>query len=103
LLLVKGESDRNSQGIKEKEGEKKMKHKTEKWGEFYIYRGWLIKKWDNNYLNDPDIRGVQWNTYKNLAAYHSGGSTDIARTLRDAKMYIDICFNRYARFSERAK
>jgi len=65
-------------------------------GEFYIYRGWLIKKWDNNYLNDPDIRGVQWNTYRNLAAYHAGGAIDIARTLRDAKMYIDICINRDA-------
>ena len=67
---------------------------TKRLGEFYIYRGWLIKKWDNNYLNDPDIYGVQWNTYKNLAAYHSGGCTDIARTLRDAKMYIDICVKR---------
>jgi len=67
---------------------------TKRLGEFYIYRGWLIKKWDNNYLNDPDIRGVQWNTYRNLAAYHAGGTIDIARTLRDAKMYIDICINR---------
>jgi len=69
---------------------------TKRLGEFYIYRGWLIKKWDNNYLNDPDIRGVQWNTYRNLAAYHAGGTIDIARTLRDAKMYIDICINRDA-------
>jgi len=72
------------------------KRTTKRLGEFYIYRGWLIKKWDNNYLNDPDIRGVQWNTYRNLAAYHAGGTIDIARTLRDAKMYIDICINRDA-------
>ena len=72
------------------------KRTTKRLGEFYIYRGWLIKKWDNNYLNDPDIRGVQWNTYINLAAYHAGGTIDIARTLRDAKMYIDICINRDA-------
>jgi len=39
---------------------------------------------------------VQWNTYRNLAAYHAGGTIDIARTLRDAKMYIDICINRDA-------
>ena len=72
------------------------KRTTKRLGEFYIYRGWLVKKWDNNYLNDPDIRGVQWNTYRNLAAYHAGGTIDIARTLRDAKMYIDICINRDA-------
>jgi hypothetical protein len=72
------------------------KRTAKRLGEFYIYRGWLVKKWDNNYLNDPDIRGVQWNTYRNLAAYHAGGTIDIARTLRDAKMYIDICINRDA-------
>jgi len=67
------------------------KHSTKRLGEFYIYRGWLIKKWDNDYLNDPEIRGVQWNTYKNLAAYHASRTIDIASTLRDAKMYIDNC------------
>ena len=71
-----------------------MKHKTKKLGEFYIYRGWLIKKWDNNYLNDPEIRGVQWNTYKNMADYHSGCSIDITSTLRYAKMYVDICIRK---------
>ena len=70
------------------------KNATKRLGEFYIYCGWLIKKWDNNYLNDPEIRGVQWNTYKNLAAYHASETIDIARTLRDAKMYIDICVKR---------
>ena len=72
------------------------KRTTKRLGEFYIYRGWLVKKWNNNYLNDPDIRGVQWNTYRNLAAYHEGSTIDIARTLRGAKMYIDICINRDA-------
>ena len=73
-----------------------MKHTTKKLGEFYTYRGWLIKKWDNNYLNDPDIRGVEWHTYKNIEEYNSSRSIDIVRTLRDAKMYIDICINRRA-------
>ena len=72
------------------------KNVTKRLGEFYIYRGWLIKKWDNNYLNDPYIRGVQWNTYKNLAAYHAGETIDISKTLREAKIYIDICINRNA-------
>jgi len=71
-----------------------MKHTTKKLGEFYIYRGWLIKKWNNNELNDPEIRGVDWNTYRNLAAYHASSTSDIAHTLRDAKMYIDICIER---------
>lgn len=60
----------------------------------YKYRGWLIRKWNNDYLNDPDIRGVQWNTYRNYDEMSTGSSTDIADTLRDAKMYIDICVER---------
>jgi len=42
------------------------KHTVKKLGnDMYQYRGWIIKKWDNNYLNDPEIRGMQWNTYRN--------------------------------------
>jgi len=60
----------------------------------YKYRGWLIRKFNNDYLLDPEIRGVQWNTYRNYDAMSTGSSTDIADTLRDAKMYIDICIKR---------
>ena len=66
-----------------------MKHTTKKLGEFYIYRGWLIKKWDNNYLNDPEIRGVQWNVYWNMEDYHCGSSLDIVSSLKEAKQFID--------------
>jgi len=57
--------------------------------DMYAYRGWLIKKWDNNYLCDDEVRGVQWNTYKTLADYHSGSSMNILPTLRGAKWSID--------------
>lgn len=60
----------------------------------YKYRGWLIRKWDNNYLNDSDVRGYQWNTYRNNDEMAVGNSCDIADTLRGAKMYIDICVKR---------
>jgi hypothetical protein len=72
----------------------KKKHTAKRSGEFYIYRGWLIKKYNNNLLNDPEIRGNQWNTYENQNAYVQSNMTDIARSLRDAKMYIDICEDR---------
>ena len=62
----------------------------------YQYRGWYIQKFDNDYLLDPEIRGMQWNTYRNLEDMFQGCSVDIASTLRDAKMYIDICINRNA-------
>lgn len=57
----------------------------------WTYRGWIIKRWDNNFLNDPEVRGFQYNTYQNEEAYRKSQMTDIARTLRDAKMYIDNC------------
>jgi len=73
----------------------KSKHTHKKLGtDIYQYRGWIIKKWDNNYLLDPEIRGVQWNTYRNIEEYNSGQTIDITSTLKDAKNYIDICFNR---------
>jgi len=62
----------------------------------YQYRGWIIKKFNNDLLLDPEIRGIQWNTYKDMDGYNSSSSIDIASTLRDAKMYIDICVNRNA-------
>jgi len=73
------------------------KHTVKKLGnDMYQYRGWIIKKWDNNYLNDPEIRGMQWNTYRNADEFSKSETIDIASTLRDAKMYIDICINRNA-------
>lgn len=60
----------------------------------WSYRGWIIKRWDNDYLNDPEIRGYQYNTYDSYQNYKSGNSTDIADTLRGAKGYIDDCKNR---------
>jgi|Laugrespbdmm15sd_2_1035082.scaffolds.fasta_scaffold92770_2 hypothetical protein len=73
------------------------KHTAKKLGkDMYQYRGWIIKKFDNGYLLDEEIAGVQWNTYKDMDGYNSSNSIDIASTLRDAKMYIDICFNRNA-------
>lgn len=72
----------------------KRKHIAKRLGDFYIYRGWLIKKIDNNYLNDPEIRGVQWNTYRNQAAHDASSMTDIADTLREARVYVDICVDR---------
>jgi len=62
--------------------------------DMYQYRGWIIKKYDNNYLLDPEIRGFQWNTYRNEERFNSSECTDIAKTLRDAKIYIDICMQR---------
>jgi hypothetical protein len=62
--------------------------------DIYQYRGWIIKKYDNNYLNDDEIKGFQWNTYRNMDEYKASRSIDIASTLRDAKMYIDICVER---------
>ena len=62
--------------------------------DMYQYRGWIIKKFDNGYLLDEEIAGVQWNTYKDMDGYKSSNSIDIASTLRDAKMYIDICVKR---------
>jgi len=76
---------------------KTNKHTVKKLGnDMYQYRGWIIKKWDNNYLNDPEIRGMQWNTYRNADEFSKSETIDIASTLRDAKMYIDICVNRNA-------
>ena len=73
------------------------KHTVKKLGnDMYQYRGWIIKKWNNNYLNDPEIRGMQWNTYRNADEFSKSETIDIASTLRDAKMYIDICINRNA-------
>jgi len=72
-----------------------MRHTAKKLEEnIRLYRGWIIKKWDNNYLNDPEIRGFEYHTYRNIDEYHRGRSIDITRTLKDAKMYIDICEDR---------
>jgi hypothetical protein len=71
------------------------KHTSKKLGnDMYEYRGWIIKKYDNNYLCDDEIKGFQWNTYQNLDGYKASRTIDIASTLREAKMYIDICFQR---------
>ena len=59
--------------------------------DIWSYRGWIIRRWDNNYLNDPEVRGFQYNTYRNSDAYQRSEMTDIARTLKAAKMYIDNC------------
>ena len=67
--------------------------------DMYQYRGWIIKKYDNNYLCDDEIRGFQWNTYQNLDGYNSSRTIDMASTLRKAKMYIDICFQRDAQLA----
>ena len=67
--------------------------------DMYEYRGWIIKKYDNNYLCDDEIKGFQWNTYQNLDGYNSSRTIDIASTLREAKMYIDICLQRDAQLS----
>ena len=70
-----------------------MKTTSKKLGNNMIeYRGWIIKKWDNNYLCDDEVKGFQWNTYRNLEEYNAGRTIDIASSLRDAKMYIDNCF-----------
>jgi hypothetical protein len=69
------------------------KHTSKKLGnDMYEYRGWIIKKYDNNYLCDDEIRGFQWSTYRNLGEYKASRTIDIASTLREAKMYIDTCF-----------
>jgi hypothetical protein len=69
------------------------KHTSKKLGnDMYEYRGWIIKKYDNDYLCDDEIRGFQWNTYRNLNEYKASRTIDMASTLRDAKMYIDTCF-----------
>jgi len=71
------------------------KHTVKKLGnDMYQYRGWLIKKWNNNYLCDDEVRGVQWNTYKTLADYHSGSSMNIHPTLKGAKWSIDYWLNK---------
>jgi hypothetical protein len=71
------------------------KHTAKKLGnDMYQYRGWIIKKYDNNYLNDDEIKGFQWNTYENIEGYKSSCTIDITSTLRDAKMHIDICVER---------
>lgn len=71
------------------------KHTAKKLGnDLYQYRGWIIKKYDNNYLNDDEIRGFQWNTYRNFDGYEASGTIDITSTLRDAKIHIDICVKR---------
>jgi hypothetical protein len=71
------------------------KHTAKKLGnDIYEYRGWMIQKFDNDYLLDPEVRGVQWNTYRNREEMSAGRTIDIVDTLRDAKMYIDICINR---------
>lgn len=57
----------------------------------YLYRGWIIKRVNNNLLLDSEIRGNQWNTYKSFNDVKASSTTDIASTLRDAKMYIDQC------------
>jgi hypothetical protein len=76
------------------------KHTSKKLGnDMYEYRGWIIKKYDNNYLNDDEIKGFQWNTYRNLDEYKASCSIDIASTLRDAKMYIDISIKRDSQFA----
>ena len=70
-------------------------HTAKKLGnDLYQYRGWIIKKWNNNYLCDDEVKGFQWNTYQSLDGYKASCTIDIASTLREAKMYIDICFQR---------
>ena len=70
-----------------------MKHTYKKLGnDLYQYRGWIIKKYNNNYLCDDEVKGFQWNTYRNLEEYNASRTIDIASSLRDAKMYIDNCF-----------
>lgn len=59
--------------------------------DIYEYRGWIIKKWDNNYLCDDEIKGFQWNTYRNLEEYKQSRTIDITSTLREAKQYVDQC------------
>lgn len=68
------------------------KHTAKKLGnDMYEYRGWIIKKWDNNYLCDDEVKGFQWNTYRNIEEYKQSRTIDIASTLRHAKVYIDRC------------
>jgi hypothetical protein len=68
------------------------KHTDKKLGnDMYEYRGWIIKKFDNNYLCDDEVKGFQWNTYRNLEEYKQSRTIDIVSTLRDAKQYIDRC------------
>jgi hypothetical protein len=67
------------------------KHTAKRLGkDIYQYRGWIIRKFDNNYLLDPEIRGVQWNTYRNLDEYKASRTIDILATLKGARWSIDV-------------
>jgi hypothetical protein len=70
-----------------KNGGKNVAHRLP--NDMYNYRGYIIKKWDNNYLNDPEIRGFQYNVYRSMSDCDKGSSLDIVDTLREAKEFID--------------
>jgi len=70
-----------------KNGGKNVAHRLP--NDMYDYRGYIIKKWDNNYLNDPEIRGFQYNVYRSMSDYKKSSSLDIVDTLREAKQFID--------------
>lgn len=58
-------------------------------GKLWEYRGFIIKQWDNDYLDDPEIRGYQYNVYRSLDDYKRGSSLDILSTMKNAKAMID--------------
>lgn len=55
----------------------------------WLYRGFTIAQWNNNLLNDPEIRGYQYNVYRSLDDYKRGSSLDILSTMKNAKAMID--------------
>ena len=65
-----------------------MKHTAKKHSNHYEYRGYRIVRYDNKYLHDPEITGIQWNIYSpNDPTFN--GSLEITSTLKEAKSWID--------------
>jgi hypothetical protein len=69
-----------------------MKHTAKKLSGHYEYKGYRIVRYDNKYLCDPEINGIQWNVYApNDSTFN--GSLEITSTLKEAKSWIDYTTN----------
>jgi hypothetical protein len=54
-----------------------------------IYRDHMIRKLNNSYLCDPEIRGSEYNVYAPGESPENSTAIEIVSTLGDAKQFID--------------
>lgn len=63
-----------------------MKHKTQKLAKgHYVYRGYVVKSFDQRWLRDPSLNSTYWSVYSDPKK----PAIQIAHTLGEAKYIID--------------